>query len=283
MISILKIELKRSLLSKAMFSIIIIGLILHIVSSFYILKGSFYLIDPDFHPNTTDIEELKDIYWDKEQVEESIKMTFNRYKIWYDGIWNYGIFIPLISCLPYSYSYLEDKKSGFFNLINTRVKNKNYLYSKLISNAIAGGIAVSLPTLLYGLIIIIFFKNEATRDLLINPSGPFSELFKTNPNIYIIFFSFMEFLAGAMYATMGMAISSFINRKVITIISPLIISNIQSTLFRMIGLEYFTYFIMFGFHVIDIKISSVVFLFSITMILSSLAFFIKGRKDYTDG
>ncbi|MCW6086515.1 hypothetical protein LAV38_12470, partial [Clostridium sporogenes] len=121
--SIFILELKRAIINLRFVLAIVIGIYL----CYYGLTDYYQFAVHDFHDNVV-----------------------NAYKAWFTalGFGDRSFFIyavPIICTLPFSYSYIEDKNSGYLRNILYRVEYKKYFRSKLLVNSIVGGLTLFIP------------------------------------------------------------------------------------------------------------------------------------------
>ena len=192
---VLREEFRRAFLNNKFILLIILGLIIHLYSLFIWEHGVIFF---DYS--------AKDIVLDA--AIEGISKAINRYTFWYHGMDVYTVIMPLLACIPYSASLYCDKESNFYTYIVTRTKKKNYFISKILINGLIGGVVLALPTLLFYIFLIILVPGPII-DFGVHPIGFLSELFMSNPNLYIIFTILIEFLFGVTYSTFSLAISKF--------------------------------------------------------------------------
>ncbi|MDY4251878.1 MULTISPECIES: hypothetical protein [unclassified Clostridium] len=215
---VLKEEFKRAFLNKKFILLVILGLLIHIYSLFVWEHGVIFF---DYS--------AEDIVLDA--AIEGITKSINRYTFWYHGMDIYIIIMPLLACIPYSASLCGDKESNFYTYIVTRTKKKDYFISKIFINGLIGGVILALPTLLFYLLLtfivpgpIIYFR--------VHPIGFLSELFMSNPNLYILFTILIEFLFGFTYSTFALAISKFNVNKVFILLTPFIYWYVGTFIFE---------------------------------------------------
>lgn len=218
--NILKIELKRSLISKYILLLILLGLAIHLYSLF---SWDGDLIFFDYH--ATDLN--------KNAVNNFLYFNINKYIFWYHGMDTYVVINPLLPCIPYAVSLMVDKKTAFYDYIVTRVRKKYYLIAKIIANSIAGGIVTATPTLIFYSILSITTRNLVYK-FIVFPLGFMHNLFMTNPDKYIIIFILIEFLFGAVYANFAMAISCFTNNKIVITITPFVYWYVGTFIFERV-------------------------------------------------
>ena len=61
------------------------------------------------------------------------------------GMSGFIYFAPVFPALPFAFSYLEDKNSGFIHYMIVRMGRKKYIVQKLFWTGLSGGIASSFP------------------------------------------------------------------------------------------------------------------------------------------
>lgn len=215
---VLREEFKRAFLNNKFILLIILGLIIHLYSLFVWEHGVIFF---DYS--------AEDIVLDA--AIEGITKAINRYTFWYHGMDIYTVIMPLLACIPYSASLYGDKESNFYNYIVTRTKKKNYFISKIIINGLIGGVVLALPTLLFYILLIILVPGPII-DFGIHPIGFLSELFMSNPNLYIVFTILIEFLFGITYSTFSLAISKFNVNKISILLTPFIYWYVGTFIFE---------------------------------------------------
>lgn len=152
----------------------------------------------------------------------------------YDAvIWSYEpalmIFAPLIAALPFSASYLFDRQTQYVHHILLRTSFWRYISTKAIVNALAGGLALALPFIgIFAFAYFFYFRgippleSSAIR-LADGPWGPFSELYRSTPSLYLLTLFIRTFIFGAIYATVGLAISTITDNRYLVIVLPFVL------------------------------------------------------------
>ena len=145
------------------------------------------------------------------------------------------IFAPLIAVLPFAASFITDRSSGYITFILSRTSFRRYRASKYVANLLAGGVSTSLPLLVgYGIINIFYHRGfppvpvpgeawDNVRLPWVNANGTFGYLYRTKPDLYIFFLIGLAFLWGAVWATAGLATSSFIHNKYRALVAPFLL------------------------------------------------------------
>lgn len=219
---ILKEEFKRAFLNKRIILLLILGLLIHIYSLFIWEHGVIFF---DFSAPDINLD----------AAIEGMNRAINRYTFWHHGMDIYTVIMPLLACLPYSTSLNLDKESNFYNYIVTRTKKKHYLFAKILINALAGGIILALPTVLFYIILILTVPGPII-EFGIHPLGFMSNLFMSNPNLYILYTILIEFIFGATYSTFALSISKFNVNKVLIVLTPFVYWYVGTFIFERINL-----------------------------------------------
>lgn len=172
---------------------------------------------------------------------------FNFYKKFYDS---FDIFLltrafgrasilslvaPLLAVLVFSNSYLQDKDSGFLKLIYTRMNKKKYIISRIFVNAISSGVIISTALVVILIFISLIFGIKTNPDSHFQVMGSYAFLYEKSKWIYVIFIIILSFVFNAIFATLSLGISPFINNKYLSILSPFFIYVLSTTLFSYIG------------------------------------------------
>ncbi|EIF2088132.1 hypothetical protein QYB43_002867 [Clostridium perfringens] len=216
-----------------------------------------------------------------ESIPGPIDDPFNKYSLLADSLKSYILVIPILSAIPFATSYLEDIKSGEINFINIRISNIKYRISKLLSNAVIGGLAIVIPSLIYICIICIIFNGTHETSYIADLfGGMYNNLFKEHFMIYIIFHLFIEFLIGATYSTIALATSTKIKNNIAIMLSPFLFYTICSVIFSLIGVTYFSPERINQFYMIDNVSFFEVFIGLLAIfVISSSVFLYSSKKE----
>ena len=139
------------------------------------------------------------------------------------------VLLPLICSISYSDSYVEDSVSGMNNFIYTREKKEIYAIYKYIVNFIVSGIVITIPLIVDILICAIIFPSFIRGDYILGAynipkEGVFSEIYYSNPIIYIILSIFLCFIYAGAYSSIALSAGLFIKKRFIVIIVPFLVS-----------------------------------------------------------
>lgn len=264
-------ELKRALKSKKIIIIIIIGILIHLLSLYMEIKPYIFY---DF--NTPDLQSPELQAKAKLLVEKGL----NIYSVWFSISKIYIVAMPIISALPFALSYLEDNEYGIIKYIDVRINHKKYLIIKMFVNSIAGGLAVSVPTIIMTILIPILFKGSINdfygKGIY---GGAFAPLLTYSFFLYISLHIFIEFIFGFAYASIALAVSAFIKNKIAIMLSPFIFWLGGSILFSLLNIQAYSTESINQFYLNPMVTPEQIFIELIFItIISSILFIFKSRK-----
>ena len=112
---------------------------------------------------------------------------------------------PILAVLPFGWSYTEERRSGLFDQIVSRVGRRTYFVSKYAAVFVSGGAAVALPVLadlLANALVCPYCVPEAVTSVTPITNGYFlSRLFFTSPWAFALLWCCVEFLWGGVTAS----------------------------------------------------------------------------------
>ena len=152
---------------------------------------------------------------------------------WY-SIYTESFFIqmlPLIAALPFADSLSSDRKQGYFDRAVMRGRYKPLLWSKVVANALAGGTAGALP--LAGLYLLTSLTNpkpinHPALDLIFGrpyESEFLANLYRTSPDLFILIVLLAVFIMGALFASLGMAVTLAMNNRFAALSFPFLLAS----------------------------------------------------------
>lgn len=149
---------------------------------------------------------------------------------------------PVLAGMAYGWSYINERSSGVYNQIASRVGAKTYYVSKYIAVFVSGGLAVGVPMLLNLLsnaLVCPYEKISAAFGKVDN--GCFlSELFHTNPWAYGLIWCGMTFLCGGVAACLCFVVGTKLRHSVMVMLTPYafyavlnsLLVNLESTVLK---------------------------------------------------
>ncbi|TCK90544.1 hypothetical protein EDC19_2313 [Natranaerovirga hydrolytica] len=194
-------ELKRAILNKKFFLLLLAGVIL-----FCIDMTQYYGLEYFFKP-------------------EQLLLTPSAAEAWFYGAGAvnppiYVILAPILVVLPFSDSYWLDKNTNFYYSIVMRCKHTKYFISKFFSNIIAGGLVVSIPPLLILSIVMLIFPLELSKESFVRNYKFYTDFLMEKPYQYILLLSLLKFVFGSVYSTLALAVSTISNNKYLAMGTP---------------------------------------------------------------
>lgn len=156
------------------------------------------------------------------------------------------IFTPIISVLPAVIHFCDELNTGYYKFVVLRKGSTSFIVSRWLSNAIAGGVATAGPIVVMTFIALIRCK-PYTQQMM--DQGSFSPLHHTImkpfelvwgglfPLLMIIVFGFVF---GAVWSTVGLALSTLIPNRYIGLCAPFIFFFFLHLLFSFLRLETFS-------------------------------------------
>lgn len=141
----------------------------------------------------------------------------------------FAFLAALLATLPFADSFLTDRDQGFLRLIIQRTPYRRYLAAKIIAVALAGGVSLLLGVLVIFLAGLstptdwgamdFYSTNYSKPDA---PYGPFGWLYTLHPLSYLLYLLASAFGFGAVYALLGLAVSTVISNRYVVLAAPLV-------------------------------------------------------------
>lgn len=167
----------------------------------------------------------------------------------------YYMLLPIIVVIPFSLSYYEDKHSGYIRVICNRVNKEEYLKAKYLSVFISGGIVFVIPLILNLMVSACLLPSllpqvSAEGGNMVRSVTKLYELFYSNPYIYIMIYLIIDFIFSGLFATISVSVASFATNKFVVLMYPLIIFLFQYSVFSYLQKPEWTpvYFLNPGFN-----------------------------------
>lgn len=233
-INSMKPELKKALLNKMFCFSLIIGIAICIL---------------DVIQNAEAVARLTTIL---ENSDDTINKTAEGFSLFVRWIavngytfGNYAFYLvwPILAAIPYGWSYAEDRKSGVYNQVVTRIGTKKYFVAKYMAVFISGGLAIAIPVLvnlLINALVCPYCVPSVVMSLTSITNGYFlSELYYSNPWSFGILWCGVEFLWGGTIAASCLAVGTKFRHQVMVVIFPfvsLLIMDALSSVLASMGL-----------------------------------------------
>jgi len=154
----------------------------------------------------------------------------------------FALIAPLIAVLPFSDSFVLDRTYGYLNFILARSSYRKYLISKFLANLLSGGISLAIPLILIYIYTNIYyprgFPSLVEARIPYDPMpGPLGQLYRHNPDMYILFLVGLAFVFGSVYATLALAISSLVHNRYVVLSSPFLLYMVASFILAVLQME----------------------------------------------
>ena len=133
---------------------------------------------------------------------------------------------PILAVLPFGWSYTEERKSGLFDQVVSRVGRKAYFVSKYMAVFVSGGAAVALPVLadlLVNALICPYCVPDVVTSLTPITNGYFlSRLFYTAPWVFAFVWCCVIFLWGGVIACVCLMIGMKFRHQAMALLVPFV-------------------------------------------------------------
>ncbi len=159
------------------------------------------------------------------------------YTLWI-GSFNSSVFaelffmlMPVLSAMPMSDIYLNDRKSGYFDNIAGRGRKKSYFRCLFIMNSAAGALCFIVPAVI-NIVCCFCVLPDIHPDIIVNESSIvtmygtetlFPELYYTFPLAHMALYLVTGSIIAGIYASLALALSFFIKNRFFVWISVFII------------------------------------------------------------
>ncbi|MDE6835136.1 MAG: hypothetical protein K2J39_12960 [Ruminococcus sp.] len=218
--NILCIELRKSLKNKLFILSVIMGFTVSFLSFLY-----------NYELYTTASEETR-LYSNEFGIIYNPMLSMNTlYNSWVGGeAFTLGttvffFIIPILTAIPYGWSYCSELKSGYIKNVVTRCGKMQYFISKYIATFISGGLAVAIPLICNFILTASFIPAYQPQVRYMQYYGIFSntflsEVFYRNPVIYILIYIFIDFIFCGLIACLSCTSANIIKNKVVAMLTP---------------------------------------------------------------
>lgn len=131
---------------------------------------------------------------------------------------------PLIACLPYSWSYMNERKTRYEQQCIIRSGKRKYYVSKYVAVFISGGVIIAFP-LTIDLLIAALFSPAILPDVAFSMPGFFqngflTQLYYSHPWVFCFAFLGMDFLWGGSVACLSFAFALIYDSGFFGVIMP---------------------------------------------------------------
>ncbi len=155
-----------------------------------------------------------------------------------------SLFASVIATIPFAVSYAQERNSGFSRFVLQRLSVFRYSVVKLVSNALAGGLVLALPSA--AALIWVTATFPMTPRIELNPSIFFSNLPPPEPLVYMSLQVMAVFLYGALSATVGLAASVLFRNAFYANVFPFTLGMVFGFVFSFAGLGHLSSAVMWS-------------------------------------
>ncbi|MEK5389049.1 hypothetical protein NSQ59_01530 [Margalitia sp. FSL K6-0131] len=215
-IRFLGIELKKALFNRVFASIILL------------LSICFFI---DFYFNFLKV--INDPWYDKKAMYFSFNYYIGTGPSQFRII--FLLLLPLIVCMPYALSHLNDRKINYQLFLLTRISFWKYYLGKMIAVFCSGILITVYPFILSFIIINILMPIRITNLTNVEGLVVLRSLLPEHPLKYMVIYMVITGLFGGIIAVFTMCTSMLINHKFIAMIFPFLLSLIYGFIVETFG------------------------------------------------
>lgn len=189
-----------------------------------------------------------------------------------------SLLFPIISCLPFSISYLEDIKSGFNKYIYLRTNVKQYKTIRFIVNGIVGGTVLFIGPFVAFLFLLAAKVFTGIPMVLedMETYSYFQSIGIHSPVVMIIIILISLFCCGFIIASFALGLSTLIQNVYITILAPFIYFIISATILLDIA-PYLNLLSLYDVDYYGASITQRVLFGFILFLIGTVLFFVGGK------
>lgn len=225
----LKLECKKAVCNKLFLAVVLIGCA--------ITMFSFVPMMQSYFQDITDFERFsQELSYDRNPLMP-LETLFNHWigsEAVTVGSVDYFFLFPILAAIPYGWSYCMERRSGYIKNMIIRTGTYRYYLSKYIALFLSGGLAMVIP-LLFNFLLTAMFVPAVTPDPYyitgygIISSSFLSELFYTNPFLYVFLYLLIDFIYCGLIACLCFSFAAFVKNRVIVVLLPF---------FVLLGFDY---------------------------------------------
>jgi len=195
--------------------------------------------------------------------------------------------LPLAATLPYSFSLLDENRSGYLRQMTLKKGQLRYYMAKYIVT-FSSGLLVAVIPILINLIITACYLPAVTPDPLEQlysnqPYGRYlSHIYHSKPFLFVGIFVTLPGVFCGLWATLTLCISLFVRNKYIVVIAPYLFLFFETAFFDALfanrtALQLSPFYFIRGSAAGDIRIVAGILLFM--FIISFIIVLLRGKKD----
>lgn len=275
---ILKLELKRSFMSRGMKTVFVLSLILALCqfAGFYSISNKSEQFYQAFEVGNGDYEVgiYPNTLYESFIAGEGFSV-FNTL---------YYFLLPLFAVLPFGISFFKDEETGYIKNICCRVKKKNYLIAKYVAVFISGAVASGMPFAFSFIISALRYPavlpNQMALQSWVQDASMLSEFYYTHTGGYVCCYFLLTLMFGGFIATSALPVSFIAKHYLIVLFTPLALYLAQYYVLSMVHMSSYSVFMvinMCGSH-FNLTVSDVCLYFVVCMLISFTVFITIGMN-----
>lgn len=216
--------MKKALYNKWFWGALLFGTLLAVTSAIF----SMYRYESGIH----EIYELT--FVDGEFTKDPGFSIFSAYVAWIGGegislaYSLFYLFIPLMACIPFSWSGKAEKDSGYIMQLIFRTGRNRYYMIKVIVCFITGALVVLIPIIINIVCIFSFipaYNLDAIYEIYYPMGFPnmFSKMFYRNPVWYTAIYILFTVVYSGMYSVFGYSLAYYVKNRYLCMAVPFLI------------------------------------------------------------
>lgn len=152
------------------------------------------------------------------------------------GFSDFTPFAVIFCVIPFADSFCDDYNSGYIHAITMRISPRNYAKKRFVSNALIGGFTEGVIVAIT-LLICLFSANtpetyESASFMQDTPWGQLNILVRFHGLLFFLMRVLLAILFGALWASVGLCISTFVPNRYITLVAPFVLYQMLWRLIR---------------------------------------------------
>lgn len=154
------------------------------------------------------------------------------------GSWIFYWLLPLSVSIPFAWTMRDEMNSGYINQVLTRIKKRDYFFTKWFVSFFSGAVIAAGSLLIQFFVLSFFVKaiypQPNDQRSIIMPISFMSTLYYDNPYLYVLIWTIIASVWCGAIAGLCTAISFFVKKKALVVISAQIIFIVQSVIIETV-------------------------------------------------
>lgn len=235
---IIKLELKKTFVSRAFLFSALMGIA-------FVILSAIYVVSAFEGPNgTLEIIRAAKLNGNMQEIVVDGATLYNRWigaETMSPGNALYFYLLPLISIIPGGFSLSYEMKTGYIKTIIPKCGRRNYIFAKLIAAFLSGGCIVAL-SLIFSVVIVAAYIPAIAPNVINDMYYPIwhgdilSSVAYKDPLLFIACYIFIDFIFGGLFACMPVMAAYIVKKPLVAVVGSYLIV-LSSDLIR----SFFTY------------------------------------------